>query len=70
MLVMSRKPGECFVVDGAEGFERLLKVKVIDVNGKNVKLGIEVADASSVQMCETWRRMTEDSQPPALAHAV
>ena len=42
MLVLSRKNQESVVVGGADGFHRLLRVKVLAIRGANVKLGFEV----------------------------
>jgi sRNA-binding carbon storage regulator CsrA len=64
MYVMSRKRREGFVVGGATGFDRLLKVTVIDVLGDDVKLGIEVADDVPVQEWEAWRRLCADAPQP------
>ena len=65
MFVMSRKRREGFVVGGATGFDRLLKVTVIDVKGGDVKLGIEVADDVPVQTWEAWRRLCADTPESA-----
>ena len=61
MFVMSRKRRESIVVGGADGFDRLLKVTVIAVDGDAVKLGIEVADDVPVQLWEVWQRICGDS---------
>ena len=42
MLVLSRKDQESVVVGGADGLHRLLRVKVLEIRGTNVKLGFEV----------------------------
>ena len=42
MLVLSRKNRESVVVGGADGLHRLLRVKVLEIRGANVKLGFEV----------------------------
>ena len=42
MLVLSRKNRESVVVGGADGLHRLLRVKVLEICGGNVKLGFEV----------------------------
>jgi sRNA-binding carbon storage regulator CsrA len=65
MFVMSRKRREGFVVGGATGFDRLLKVTVIEVQGDNVKLGIEVADDVPVRTWEAWRRLCGEMPEPA-----
>lgn len=42
MLVLSRKNRESVVIEGADGFHRLLKVTILEIGGSNVKLGFEV----------------------------
>ena len=42
MLVLPRKNRESVVVGGADGLDRLLRVKVLEIRGPNVKLGFEV----------------------------
>jgi carbon storage regulator CsrA len=57
MLVLSRKRQEAVVVGGAGGFEHLLKVTVLDIQGGNVKLGFEVDAAVPVHRWEVWERI-------------
>jgi carbon storage regulator CsrA len=42
MLVLTRKCQEAVVVGGTVGFERLLKVTVLEIRGSKVRLGFEV----------------------------
>ena len=67
MLVLSRKSQESVVVGGTGGFERLLKVTVLDIRGRNVKLGFEVDAGVPVHRSEVWDRIIAknppDSQP-------
>ena len=49
MLVLSRKKRESVVVGGSTGFERLLKVTVLEINGGKVRLGFEVDSGVRVQ---------------------
>ncbi len=42
MLILSRKNRESVVIEGADGFHRLLKVTVLEIRGTHVKLGFEV----------------------------
>jgi len=65
MFVMSRKSRESIVVGGATGFDRLLKVTVIDICGQTVKLGLEVADNVPVQGWEVWQRLCNDALRPS-----
>jgi len=61
MFVMSRKRRESIVVGGAIGFDGLLRVTVMEVDGDAVTLGIEVADDVPVQLWEVWQRICGDS---------
>jgi carbon storage regulator len=57
MLVLSRKNQESVVVGGAGGFERMLKVKVLEINGDKVKLGFDVDADIPVHRLEVWERI-------------
>jgi carbon storage regulator CsrA len=57
MLVLSRKNQESVVVGGGGGFERLLKVKVLEISGERVKLGFEVDPEIPVHRLEVWERI-------------
>ena len=57
MLVLSRKNRESVVVGGTSGFDRLLKVTVLDIRGTNVKLGFEVDPDVPVHRSEVWERI-------------
>ena len=61
MLVLSRKNQESVVVGGADGFHRLLRVKVLEIRGTNVKLGFEVDPAVPVHRSEVWERVQADA---------
>jgi carbon storage regulator CsrA len=63
MLVLTRKSQEAVVVGGSGGFERLLKVTVLDIKGGKVKLGFEVDAAIPVHRWEVWERICTSSQP-------
>lgn len=56
MLVFARRSHESIVIGGGNGFERLLKVMVIDVRNGTVKLGIDVDLDVPVHRGETWER--------------
>jgi carbon storage regulator CsrA len=43
MLVFSRKPLEAVVVGGANGFERVRKVTVLEIKHGSVRMGFEAA---------------------------
>jgi sRNA-binding carbon storage regulator CsrA len=67
---MSRKSRESIVIGGATGFDRLLKVTVIDTDGETVRLGIEVADDVPVGQLELWRKICSGLAPPSAANAI
>ena len=57
MLVLSRKSQEAVVVGGAVGFERLLKVTVLEIKGGSVKLGFEAAHDVPIHRSEVWEKI-------------
>ena len=63
MLVLSRKHKESVVVGGSDGFERLLKVTVLDIRGGSVKLGFEVDAGVPVHRLEVWERIRAGARP-------
>ena len=60
MLVLTRKSQEAVVVGGSGGFERLLKVTVLDIKGGKVKLGFEADATVPVHRWEVWQRICAD----------
>jgi carbon storage regulator CsrA len=62
MLVLSRKSREAVIVGGAGGFERLLKVVVLEIRGGIVKLGFEVDPTIPVHRMEVWERINAGSR--------
>jgi carbon storage regulator CsrA len=63
MLVLSRKSQESLVVGGAAGFERLLKVTVLEIKGGKVRLGFEVDAEVPVHRWEVWQRIHPSGRP-------
>lgn len=57
MLVLSRKQKEAVAIGGTIGFERLLKVTVLEIKKGVVKLGFEVAADVPVHRWEIWERI-------------
>lgn len=57
MLVLSRKNQESVVVGGADGVHRLLRVKVLEIRGANVRLGFEVDADIPVHRSEARERI-------------
>jgi carbon storage regulator CsrA len=63
MLVLSRKRLESVVVGGTLGFERLLKVTVLEFNGSSVRLGFEVDSSVPVHRWEIWQQIHGAGKP-------
>ena len=63
MLVLSRKNQEAVVVGGSAGFERMLKVTVLDIRVGCVRLGFEVDADVPVHRLEVWERIQAGGQP-------
>ncbi|MFL5244072.1 MAG: carbon storage regulator [Gemmataceae bacterium] len=63
MLVLSRKNLEAVVVGGSTGFERLLKVTVLEINQGNVRLGFEIDKQVPVHRWEVWERIRASLSP-------
>ena len=61
MLILSRKNRESVVVGGSDGFHRLLKVTVLDIQGTRVRLGFEVDADVSVHRAEVWERINGEA---------
>ena len=57
MLVLTRKSQEAVVVGGADGFERMLKVTVLEIKAGSVRLGFEADAAVPVHRWEVWERI-------------
>jgi len=58
MLVLSRKSLESVVVGGTHGFERVLKVTVLEISRGSVRLGFEIDKDVPVHREEVWERLT------------
>jgi carbon storage regulator len=63
MLVLSRKKEESVVVGGSNGFERMLKVTVLEIQGGRVRLGFEVNRNLPVHRSEVWERIRAGGRP-------
>jgi carbon storage regulator CsrA len=63
MLVLSRKKQEAVVVGGSDGFERMLKVTVLEINAGRVRLGFEVDKEIPVHRWEVWERICAGGLP-------
>jgi carbon storage regulator CsrA len=62
MLVLTRKSQEAVVVGGSAGFERLLKVTVLEIAGGKVRLGFEVDKEVPVHRWEVWERINANGR--------
>lgn len=63
MLVLSRKRQEAVVIGSSNGFERMLKVTVLDVSGGRVKLGFDCDATVPVHRLEVWGKLYASAQP-------
>jgi carbon storage regulator CsrA len=63
MLVLTRKNLESVVVGGSIGFERLLKVTVLEIAGGRVRLGFEVDKDVPVHRFEVWEKVRAAGVP-------
>jgi carbon storage regulator CsrA len=64
MLVLSRKSQESVVVGGSAGFERMLKVTVLEIRGGCVRLGFEADADIPVHRWEVWERIRTGNHAP------
>jgi carbon storage regulator len=64
MLVLSRKSQESVVVGGSAGFERMLKVTVLEIRGTCVRLGFEADADIPVHRWEVWQRIHAGGPSP------
>lgn len=65
MLVLTRKSQEAVVVGGSVGFEHILKVTVLEIDGGKVRLGFEVDRKVPVHRWEVWERIRTGILSPA-----
>jgi sRNA-binding carbon storage regulator CsrA len=57
-LVLSRKSQESVVVGGADRFQRLLKVTVLEIGHGKVRLGFEAEAGFPIRRWEVWEPMS------------
>jgi carbon storage regulator len=62
MLVLSRRNSETVVIGGSVGFDRIVKVTVVEICGSKVKLGFEVDDDIPVHRLEVYERINAESR--------
>ena len=63
MLVLTRRSQEAVMVGGSVGFERMLKVTVLEIRNGKVRLGFEVDAAVPVHRWEVWERILAEGKP-------
>ena len=63
MLVLSRKNQESVVVGGSDGFERMLKVTVLEIQRGKVRLGFEADAGVPVHRSEVWEQIVAGGLP-------
>ena len=66
MLVLSRKSQESVMVGGSDGFERRLKVTVLEIRDGRVRLGFEIDADVPVHRLEVWERIRPNGRPHAV----
>jgi carbon storage regulator len=62
MLVLSRKSQESVVIGGTDGLHRLMRVTVLEIQGRQVRLGFEVDANVPVHRSEVWERICAERQ--------
>jgi carbon storage regulator len=65
MLVLSRKSRESVVIGGSSGFQRTLKITVLEIRGQSVRLGFEADTDIAVHRWEVWERICAVAGPDA-----
>jgi carbon storage regulator CsrA len=63
MLVLSRKSQESVVIGGSDGFQRVLKVTVLEIGQGKVRLGFQVDQDVPVHRLEVWERIHATGPP-------
>ena len=66
MLVLTRKLKESVVVGGADQFERLFKVTVLDIQNGKVRLGFEADTDAPVHRLEEREQILSGALPDSL----
>ncbi len=63
MLVLTRKSQESVVIGGSGGFERLLRITVLEICAGKVRLGFDVDRDIPVHRSEVWERLGAQGPP-------
>ncbi len=70
MLVLSRKAQESVAVGGADGFQPMLKVTVLEIQGGKVRLGFQGNADIPVHRWEVWERILAEEQATSTADSL
>ena len=65
-MVLSRKDRESVVVGGSGGFEKLLRVTVLEIKDGRVQLGFEADSEIPMHRSEVWERIRASGRPDSL----
>jgi len=57
MLLLSRKKQEAIIIGGSDGMDCQVRVTVLEINGRQVKLGFEADGQVAIQRWELWQRI-------------
>lgn len=60
MLVLTRKVEQAIAVGDATGFERLLKITVLEIKNGSVRLGFEADASVPIHRWEVWERILSE----------
>ncbi len=60
MLLITRRPEESIVINGS------IEVKVVEVKGTRVKLGVQYPEGNTVYRKELWLKIQEENQQAAV----
>lgn len=69
MLVLTRKSHESVVVGSSNGFDRILKVTVLEIGVGKVRLGFDVHSDVPVHRSEVWDRIHHHGWTSSTAEA-
>jgi carbon storage regulator CsrA len=64
MLVLTRKNQEAVMIGGSGGFDRLLKVTVLEIRAGKVRLGFEGDADVPIHRLEVWQQIQTGRGPP------
>ena len=62
MLVLTRKVGQVITLGNPHSSEKAIEVTVIDIQGSEVKLGVEAPVEVSVDRREVWEQKKQEKR--------